>query len=107
LVKSTSRIEFLISNESMEAIDPDKFYVAFIDGSPVHVTHEVMDKVGKYFKKGGMLVLNKKDSIKEYSVEDLENMKEGITHFLDMLKKRNKTSYNRFDIIKGDVPITT
>jgi hypothetical protein len=58
--------------------------------------------MGAYFQKGGMIFLNKRDEAKEYALEDLKSMRDGLVALIDMIEKKNKVSYNRFDIIRGD-----
>ena len=82
------------------SLDPDRFYIAFIRGDII--PKENFDNIGKFFKKGGILFLNKKDEARDYSIEDLKSMKDGITTLLNMIEKKNKVSHTRFDIIKGD-----
>ena len=80
------------------SLDPDRFYIAFIRGD---IPKGEFDNIGKFFKKGGILFLNKKDEARDYSIEDLKSMKGGITTLLNMVEKKNKIAHTRFDIIKG------
>ena len=84
----------------LNTLDPDKFYIC-------HVTKDVdlekFERLGKFFKKGGVLFLSRKDQNKGYSLADLKEMSEGLTHFIALIEKQNKLTYGRFDIIKGEI----
>lgn len=92
-------VEFPEGEDEILPLDPDKFYIAFTTGE---VPRGSFDAVGKFFKKGGVLLMNKKDAVKDYSIEDLRSMRDGLSHLLDMVEKKNKVAHTRFDIIKGD-----
>ena len=102
VVKELERLGVVFPTEDgirLEPLDPDKFYIAFVDGP---LDRQAADSMGGFFKgkKGGLMFLNKKDSLRGYALEDLRSMKEGLDVLIGMLEKSNKVQHSRFDIIK-------
>ena len=82
ILKELDRLGLSFSSEGTTrkvTLDPDKFYIAFIN-TPVNPI--TVDSLEKYFNgyfngKGGIIFFDKKDQALEYSLDDLKAMKEG------------------------------